>query len=175
EHARLTDPVGERRAAEVDALPRIDLRLAVQRQMVAVLRYEHMGQEAGTGKALRDRPARRWRLHDLRAAPARGLRPHMTDHPELTRHVLEHLRDVLAERLQRAAALRARARHLVRDRLSRQVLGKGPTDRRGGRFGRLKIAALQRRELRFARLELLERQLKLRDPRIELLARATEP
>src|SRR5690606_9660884 len=131
--------------------------------------------EAGTGKAFRDRPARRWRLHDLRAAPARELRPHMTDHPKLTRHVLEHLRDVLAERLQRAAALRARARHLVRDRLSRQVLWKGPTDRRGGRFGRLKIAALQRRELRFARLELLERQLKLRDPRIELLARATEP
>src|SRR5690606_3860203 len=131
-----------------------------------------MGQEPRAGEPLRNRPARRGRLHDLRTTTARELRPHMTDYAQLTRNVLEHLRDVLAKRLQCAAALRARTRHLVRDGLSRQVFWKRTTDRDGG--CRLEVGALQRCELRFARLKLLERQLELRDPLIKLLARSAE-
>src|SRR5690606_11034351 len=124
QRARFSDPVCQRRAAELDAFPSIDLRLAVQWQVIAIFRDEHMSKEPGAGEPLRNRPARRGRLHDLRTTTARELRPHMTDYAQLTRNVLEHLRDVLAKRLQRAAALRARTRHLVRDGLSRQVFWK---------------------------------------------------
>jgi hypothetical protein len=42
-------PVGHRRAVEFDAFARVDLRLAVERKVVGVLRNQHMRQQAGAG------------------------------------------------------------------------------------------------------------------------------
>lgn len=98
----------------------------------------------------------------------------MTDHSELPRDVLEHLREVFAEGLEYATALGTRARHFVRHRLPRQMFRERTAHRWGEPRILLEVGALQRREFRFARFELLEHELKLRDPLIELLARATE-
>jgi hypothetical protein len=40
---RLADPVRERRAVELDALAGVDLALAVEREVVGVLRDQHVG------------------------------------------------------------------------------------------------------------------------------------
>jgi hypothetical protein len=39
----MTNPVGQRRAVEIDALPRVDLRLAIQRKMVGIFGDENLG------------------------------------------------------------------------------------------------------------------------------------
>src|SRR3954453_8440964 len=51
---RLADPVGQGRAVEVDAFALEDLRLAIERQMIAVLRDQHMGEQAGPWPATLD-------------------------------------------------------------------------------------------------------------------------
>jgi len=51
----LAHPLGERRALQLYAFPGVDLRLPVQRQMVRVLRHQHMGEEPCAGEASRDR------------------------------------------------------------------------------------------------------------------------
>ena len=37
------DPVGERRAIEMDTLPLVNLRLAIERQVIGIFGDEHMG------------------------------------------------------------------------------------------------------------------------------------
>jgi hypothetical protein len=67
---RLADPAGHRRAAELDAGPREDLGLAVERQVRAILVDQHMGEQAGTRPAAVDRQIGRRRLMDRLATPA---------------------------------------------------------------------------------------------------------
>ena len=80
------DPIGQCRAIEHDALPRIDLGLPIQRQMIGVfgdenLRHRRLGRQSAL-----DQPRRRGRLHHHRprkpgrhiwadARPARGIAP----------------------------------------------------------------------------------------------------
>ena len=94
----------------------------------------------------------------------------MADHLEPRRHVLEHLAHVLAEDLQLAAALGAVARRLMDLLLARQVLGQRPAHR----LHALDPGGCGARQCRFARLEILERELELGDLRIELLRGAPE-
>lgn len=109
QRARRPHPVGERGALDVNALAGVDLGLAVERQVIAVLRDEHLGEQPRAGKPAGDGPLRGRRLHHRRAGAAALLRAHVADHPEGGRHVLEHLRDVLAEGDQHSAAARAGA------------------------------------------------------------------
>ena len=51
----LSDPVGKGGALKLDALPRVDLRLAVERQVVAELGHQHVRQQAGSCAAATDR------------------------------------------------------------------------------------------------------------------------
>ena len=64
------DPVGEGRAIELDALPREDLALPVERKMVAVFRDKYMSKQGGGREALGDRPLWRGSLMDGAASPA---------------------------------------------------------------------------------------------------------
>lgn len=50
------DPVGQRRAVEVQPFAVEDLALPVKRQMVGILADQHMGQQARTGAATFDGP-----------------------------------------------------------------------------------------------------------------------
>jgi hypothetical protein len=74
----MTNPVGQRRAIEIDALPRVDLRLAIQQMMVSVFGDKSLSTVASAGNRHRSagrvlRPAarlrRRHRLAGLVHAP----------------------------------------------------------------------------------------------------------
>ena len=103
------DPIGERRALQVDALPGVDLRLPVQRQVIEVLRDRDVGEQARAGDSFVDRARRRRGLHDGRALAASELRPDVADDLEVLGNELELLGDILADLLERAAAVRAGA------------------------------------------------------------------
>lgn len=51
---RLAHSFGQQRAFQLDAVAGVDRRLPVKRQMVTVLRYQHMGQQPGRGHAALD-------------------------------------------------------------------------------------------------------------------------
>ncbi|KTQ96359.1 hypothetical protein NS226_08315 [Aureimonas ureilytica] len=53
------DPVGQRRTVEVDALASVDLRLAVERQVVGELRDEYLPDGSLGGNAVLDQSRRR--------------------------------------------------------------------------------------------------------------------
>ena len=128
--ARAAHPVRQRRAFQLHAFARVNLFLPIQRQVIAVFRDQHVRQQSRSGQAARDRTARRFRLHDLVAARAGQLRPHLPDHFEARRNVLQDLRNVFAQRLQLAAAVRTG--RLLRQnlpRLARQLFRQRPPRR----------------------------------------------
>ena len=94
---RLADPIAQRRAIEFEPLPRIDLALTIQRQMVAVFRHQQMRQRGWCGATAWRRHRRCRSLGDGIARTAGKFRPHVTNHLEVARHVIQHLGDVLAE------------------------------------------------------------------------------
>jgi hypothetical protein len=102
--AGAANPVGERRAVQLDAMAREDLRLAIERLVIAIFADQHMGEQAGTGETLRDRPFGRRRLVDGAAGPT--ARPADTDDAQSSRYPVEHLRDGLADGMDGAAAIR---------------------------------------------------------------------
>ena len=106
---RAGHPVGKGGTFQPHALARVDRTLSVQRQVVAVLGGEHMGEQPGAGQAAHDRAAGGGRLHDGLAPAAGEFRAHVAHHPEAGRDVLQLFGHVLAQALQSAAALRAAA------------------------------------------------------------------
>ena len=130
-----------------------------------------MCEEPWTREATLNRTARRQRLHDPLAAPARELRAHVLDYFEVARHILEHLGDVLAEGTQLASAIRTRAGVLVQDHLAGKLGRQWPTSRLLGRLlrSRSHLDGLCGE----ARLEILDRELHLHKLPIELLGGAT--
>ena len=105
----LIDPAGQRGAVQLNAAAGVDAALAVQGQVVAILGDQHMGQQAGAGHTTRNRAARCAGLEDRLAAHANQLGPHMPDHLEVCRHVLQLLGDVLPDLAQPGTAGRAAA------------------------------------------------------------------
>ena len=101
------DPIGQGRAIERDALPGIDLRLPVKRQVIGVfgdqdLRHRRLGRQSAL-----DQSRRRGRLHHhLLAGPAGILGPAHDQHAQLRRHDVEPLAPILADPVQRVAAAR---------------------------------------------------------------------
>src|SRR5690606_8890964 len=88
-----------------------------------------------------DRTRRRRHLFDMRAGATRKLRPYMSVHLEVARHVVKRFADVLAQRAQLATTVRAPARcGGMNDGFARQVCGEGarPTTQDGDVISRLR-------------------------------------
>src|SRR3954471_25047393 len=87
QHRRLADPAGQGRAVEVDPLTLEDLALPVERQMIAVLRHQHTGEQAGPWPATLDWTGGHRRLADDLAAGAGQAWPHDPVHHEPTGYI----------------------------------------------------------------------------------------
>ena len=136
---RLADPAGERRAVEIDPLAGEDPGLAVERQVITVLRDQHMRQKAGTGAAALDRPRRQRRLVEALAAAAGQARAYDAHHHETAGDVLQLLRDILAQPLETTAAggtpLARRQHRLFARQMARQGAALRLPLRAGRRLG----------------------------------------
>jgi hypothetical protein len=123
---RLSNPIAQRRAIEFKPRSRIDLALTIQRQMVAIFRHQQMRQHGRCGTAAWRR--HRWSrsLRDGVARTAGKLGPHVTNDLEVSRHVIQHLGDVLAQFGHAATTVRAGAgtvaRRLMHNILTRQMI-----------------------------------------------------
>lgn len=126
QESRLADPIDKRRAIQVHALAGVDLRLAVERKMVGILRHQHMGDGRFGRDAALDEARRSLRLHhDVLAAPAGVFRSAHDDDAELGRHDVEALGAILAHDVQHSFAARATLVLDVDDLLdTRQVRGQ---------------------------------------------------
>ena len=68
-----SNPVGQCRAIQVDALAGVNLGLAVQRKMIGIFRHQHLGDGRLGRQATLDQPRRRRRLHHEVFAGAAGV------------------------------------------------------------------------------------------------------
>ena len=156
-------------AVEPDALAGVDPGLAVERQMVAELRDDDLGdQRLGRQPARHDMLGRMRLHHRPRAAAAGILRAARHQHPQLRRHHVEPLGDVLADLRHLAAAAGAeRARgldHPLDPRQMRRQLAAVAPGRRGA--GRLALEGRRRLllggvEHALGELDILEREAEL--------------
>ncbi len=165
----LAHPIGERGAVEDDALPGVDLGLAVERQVVGVFGHKHMGDGSlGRDAALHEPRGSRRLHHHLLASPAGVLRPARDDDAELGGQHVEALGHVLAHHMELAPAAGAGPVGNVDDPLdARQVCGQRAAVRAAseGSIGALRrIGGLLVGEaLRLHLLGLLETQEQLVD------------
>jgi hypothetical protein len=123
----LTDPPGKRRTVQLHPLPGVDRRLTIERQVIAELGREDMGEKARAGHAAGDGSRRCRRLHDAIACCATHPWTDMANDLEAGGQVLQHLGDIFAKLLE--LALADRAALLLRKVLmhfARQVFGKSP-------------------------------------------------
>ena len=130
---RRADPAGQGRGLQAHPVAGEDLGLAIQRQVVVVLRHDDMSQQTRPGAAAGDRVIGRRRRNHRIAGPAGQFLAEVPDHLEAARHVIEGLGDLLADPAQRAAADGASARRGMSDILSGQVF-RQPAARRLVRF-----------------------------------------
>jgi hypothetical protein len=172
------DPVGKGAAVELDAAAGVDRRLPVQGLMIAILGDEDLGQDARARPTALDRQRRHRRLVDALAGPAGEARPDVADYPKLRRLVPEDFADVLADRMQGAAAGGTGAaggfvpQHLARQ-MFRQRLAAGLRRRIGGWLGcRVGCRVAVRFERRQLLLDCLQLQRQLVG--VALLRRAAE-
>ena len=99
------NPMTQCGTVQRDALAGEDLRLAIQRQMIAVFIDQHMREQCLGGHAAIDWPLGSRCLHDRRFAGAAGIaRPANDPDQEVGRDVVQHLGLVFADLVQRAAA-----------------------------------------------------------------------
>jgi hypothetical protein len=94
DHGAGTDLIGQRRDAEINALPGIALALAVERLVLPELLEQDHGQQVRPGKAARRHMEGCRRLRDRLATPARELLPHRLDHLPLPRDDLHGVHPV---------------------------------------------------------------------------------
>ena len=98
------DPTRQRRTRQVDAMTGEDLRLPIERGVIAVFGDQHLGDKARGCQAICDQPLRRRRLHHVFAGAAGVLRTQDTQHPKLRRNPVEHLADALTYGVNRSSA-----------------------------------------------------------------------
>ena len=120
-----------------------DLRLAIERQMIAVLGHQHLGQQSLGCHAAGQRPLGRRRLHYGALATAAPI-TRTADYLDLVErgNDVEHLGDVLADHMHRTAAVRAALvfdidHHLDPRQMRRQ--GAAVAQRRLALAGRLSV------------------------------------
>lgn len=95
---RFADPERQGRAVDIDALTRIDLALAIQRQMIGILRDDHAGDCRLGWHAAFDQAQFGGCLHDASCAgPAGILWTAGHDDTELCRHDIQPFADVFAD------------------------------------------------------------------------------
>jgi hypothetical protein len=125
---RLADPVAQCRTVEIEPVPRINLALPMEWQMVAVLRHQQMCEHRRRGSTTRCRRRGRRGLSDRIARLAGIFWPDMPDHLEAARHIVQHLGHVLTELRHASTAVRTGACairfRLVDDLLPWQVVGQ---------------------------------------------------
>src|SRR5450631_3417811 len=93
--------------------------------MIREFRNQHMGQQSRSGKATLDRAGWRRRFNHALTTAAGELRPHVTNHLEAIRDVLQLLGDIFAELAQLAAAVGTRVTvKSVSDNLAWQMFGQ---------------------------------------------------
>jgi hypothetical protein len=142
--------------------------------MIGVFGHQDMGQQPGPWQSTLDRSGRCRGLGDAVAPHAGQLRAHMADHPKVRRHVIEHLRHILADRAHRRTAVRTTTAELMHDALPWQVIGQRPThvrlswrghvgNRWGDRRGGFQIFQVQFQLLDLAR-QALRRSAELHAP-----------
>ena len=177
---RLSNPVAQGRAVELESVTGIDFSLAMQRQVVAVLPHQQVRQQARRGAAAR-RGHRRCRgLGDGVARIAGIFRPDVADDLEVPRHVVEHLSDVLAELAHAAPAggtgagavvgrlvHHLLARQMIRQRLARRFVAHAHGCHGLGSFGLGDVFG-------FPSLQLLEPQFELSELAVDPFRRAAE-
>ena len=102
-----TDPIGERRTIKHDPLPRVDLRLPIQRQVIGVFGDQHMRDGCFGRQAAFNQTRRRGGLRDRALASATGVFwTARHQHAEMRRHDVEPLGDILANLMQQPFAAR---------------------------------------------------------------------
>jgi hypothetical protein len=119
----MADPVGERGSIQTDALPGIDLGLAVQWQVVGILRHQDLGNGGFRRQAAFDQTRGRRSLHHtIFATPAGVFGPPGDEYPQLGRCNVQPLAFVLADLVQIAlAAATGRVADIDDDLEPRQV------------------------------------------------------
>src|ERR1700756_3419421 len=103
--AHRAHPSRQGRAIQIYPFTRVNLRLAMERLMIAVLGNQNVGEQTSAGDSAFDGPRRRRRFYHSLAATATELGAHMTDDAEALRNVIEHLADVLAKTTQLPATV----------------------------------------------------------------------
>ena len=101
-----TDPVGQRRAIQLDAVAGEDLALPIERKVIAIFGDQDMSEEASTGEALGDWSFGSRRLMDRAASTAAIARPAKAYNAQTGRDMVEHLAHCLADHMQHAATTR---------------------------------------------------------------------
>jgi len=124
----LADPVAQRGTIKLQAVAGINLALPIERQVIAIFRDQQMRQHGGSGAAPRRRHRRCGRLGNGITGAAGIFGPHVADHLEVARHVIQHLGHVLAQLAHATAAGRADAGAitlgLMQHLLARQMIGE---------------------------------------------------
>ena len=100
------DPIGKRRAVEIDPLPLVDLRLAVQWQVIGILGDQNLGDGCFGRNTAFDQPGGSRSLnHDILAGPTGILRAAHDQHTEPGGDNVELFADVFANPMQIMAAV----------------------------------------------------------------------
>ncbi len=169
------EPARERRGRQVDAVARVDLGLAIQRQVIVKLRHRDVGQEPRTGPPAGHRMVGGRRLdHQLASAAGERL-AHVAHDLEPAWHIVEALGHVLADPAQAPAAGRAGAGTGMDHALARQVRRQVPPSRSGsGGLPRLGDDRRAGQALGLVDLQRLDGQFELLEARAELLGRGAE-
>ncbi len=158
------DPVRQGRTAEVDSLAGEDLRLAVQRKVVAVLADQHVSQQPRACEPLCYRPLGRRCLMDRAAGAAAVLRAVDAHDAKLRWHPVEHLARRLADRVKAAATVGALiAVYVENDVRARQMVGKRRASWRGCGTG------IVRRRHRLTGFQMGDNGVELFEPEGELI------
>jgi site-specific DNA recombinase len=179
---RLADPVTQGRAIEFNALSRIDLALAIQRQVIAVLRYQQMCERGRGGAPARRRHRRCRGLRDRIAGGASIFRPNVPDHLEVAGHVVQNFGDVFTQFGHALAAVRTAAsailgrlmHHLLARQMLRQRLALWLGPLADGGYGICNFSLSFRNDLGLARLQFLKPQFKLLDLAADPLRRTAK-
>jgi hypothetical protein len=98
------NPVGKRRAVELNAMAGEDLALPIKRKVIAVFGDQDMSQEPRRGQALGNRALGGRRLVNGPAGATAVAGAADADDPQPSGHMIEHLADGLADQVQGAAA-----------------------------------------------------------------------
>ena len=135
--AGAADPAGQRRTRKIDAVPGKDLRLTIERRVVAILGDQHLREQRRRRHAAGNWTFRSRRLGDRPAGATGVLRTGDSQDAKLRRNPIQHLAHALADGMEPGPAASARqAVDIEPDVLARQMIGQrlAPGPRLGRRF-----------------------------------------